>query len=326
MVTEVAPQLAADGRDGEAQEVGGLGGVVGTDRLDQAERGHLLEVLQREAAAAVATRDLAGDAQVEGDQLVLERPPALGPARLRSPPAARRRPVAVAPALCPAVVASPRPAPPGRSSTQPVPGRPATQAASPSAPQPLDRVSPKGWKPPPSACPGRVGVRPRHGVDARPSTPTADRCDEPGRGRSGGPARPPARGAARADGPAPRSRRRGAGRRLPAAPQAAGGPRAARRAGGARPAWPPLAASPPTAAASSTRSRLRRRSRSTARPSTRPCHGWPRPCTATPTRGTASSPRSRSRRSPTTSRPPSWRPDSSGRARARSISDRATRR
>jgi hypothetical protein len=59
----VALELAEDGRDGEAREGGLARRVEAVDRLQQAQRGDLDEVVERLAAALVAPRELASEWQ-----------------------------------------------------------------------------------------------------------------------------------------------------------------------------------------------------------------------------------------------------------------------
>ena len=75
VVAEVATHLAADGRDGVAQEVGRALGVEPADGLDQSEVGDLLEILDRDAARPVAASHVDSDLHVDLDHLVLEAAP-----------------------------------------------------------------------------------------------------------------------------------------------------------------------------------------------------------------------------------------------------------
>ena len=72
-VAEVALELAEDRRDGVAREGDVALGVEAVDRLDQAERRDLDEVLQRLLGALVATRELAGERQEALDQRLARR-------------------------------------------------------------------------------------------------------------------------------------------------------------------------------------------------------------------------------------------------------------
>ena len=63
LVAEVALELAEDGRDGEARERDGAARVEAVDRLDQAQRRDLDEVLQRLPGAGIAACELARERQ-----------------------------------------------------------------------------------------------------------------------------------------------------------------------------------------------------------------------------------------------------------------------
>ena len=95
LVAEVALELAQDRRHGERGERGLALRVEAVDRLQQAERGDLHEVVERLAAALVAPGELAGERQEALDQriargrvaavVVLDQQPAvLARARARS--------------------------------------------------------------------------------------------------------------------------------------------------------------------------------------------------------------------------------------------------
>ena len=71
-VAEPPPQLATDAGHDVAEEVGGQGGVVAADRLDQGEVGHLAQVVGVDASTVVAAGLLGGHHEVETDDLVLE--------------------------------------------------------------------------------------------------------------------------------------------------------------------------------------------------------------------------------------------------------------
>ena len=68
LVAEVALELAEDRRHGEGRERGLARRVEAVDRLEQAERGDLDEVVELLAAALVAPRELAGERQEALDQ------------------------------------------------------------------------------------------------------------------------------------------------------------------------------------------------------------------------------------------------------------------
>src|SRR4029450_8029720 len=72
-VTEPAPQLTRDGGYGEGHEVAAAVGVESVHRVDQAERGGLLEVPSRFAPPGEAPGDLSGERQVLDDQPISER-------------------------------------------------------------------------------------------------------------------------------------------------------------------------------------------------------------------------------------------------------------
>src|SRR5262249_38905956 len=63
LVAEVALELTEDRRDREARERGLAARVEAVDRLQQAERGDLLEVVELLAAPLVAARELARERQ-----------------------------------------------------------------------------------------------------------------------------------------------------------------------------------------------------------------------------------------------------------------------
>ena len=70
LVAEMALELADDGGDGVGLEGGAAAGVEAVDRLDQAERGHLEEVVDGLGAAAVAEGERTGQRQEGLDQLL----------------------------------------------------------------------------------------------------------------------------------------------------------------------------------------------------------------------------------------------------------------
>ena len=70
LVAEVALELAEDRRDGERRERGLARGVEAVDRLQQAERGDLDQVVELLAAALVAARELARQRQEALDELL----------------------------------------------------------------------------------------------------------------------------------------------------------------------------------------------------------------------------------------------------------------
>ena len=103
-VAEVALELAEDRRHGVARERDLARGVEAVDRLDQAERGDLDEVVERLVGALVAAGELAGErqealgellardgvARLQADEQLAILSLPLGPARRRSahvPPA-----------------------------------------------------------------------------------------------------------------------------------------------------------------------------------------------------------------------------------------------
>ena len=67
--------LAADRRHGEGEEVGAALGREPVDRVDQPDRRHLHEIVQRLAAAREPAGDVLGHRQVPGDQYVAHRLP-----------------------------------------------------------------------------------------------------------------------------------------------------------------------------------------------------------------------------------------------------------
>jgi hypothetical protein len=69
-ITEIALELAQDRRHGERREGGPSVGVVAVDRFDQAETGHLQQIVERLPGAAVAARQLAGQRQKAVDELL----------------------------------------------------------------------------------------------------------------------------------------------------------------------------------------------------------------------------------------------------------------
>ena len=73
LVAEVALELAEDRRDRERGERGLALRVEAVDRLQQAERGDLHEVVERLAAALVAAGELAGERQEALDERVARR-------------------------------------------------------------------------------------------------------------------------------------------------------------------------------------------------------------------------------------------------------------
>ena len=73
VVAEVPLDLTGDGGHGVGQEPGPLADLEPVDGLDQAEQGHLLEVVGVDATAAVAVGDGEGRAAVEQDDLVPQR-------------------------------------------------------------------------------------------------------------------------------------------------------------------------------------------------------------------------------------------------------------
>jgi hypothetical protein len=88
----VALELAEDRRDGERGEGGLALGVEAVDRLEQAERRHLDEVVERLAAALVASRELAGEGQEALDEgLAGRRVAALVELHQQTPVLARAR-------------------------------------------------------------------------------------------------------------------------------------------------------------------------------------------------------------------------------------------
>ena len=72
LVAEVAFELAQDGGDGEARELGAVAGFEAVDRFDQADRGDLDEVVERFVAVAVAAGQAPRERQVTLDQLVTQ--------------------------------------------------------------------------------------------------------------------------------------------------------------------------------------------------------------------------------------------------------------
>ena len=69
MVAEVALELSEDGRDGKAREGESALGVEALDRLEEAERGDLLEIVGV-GAAVIAASEVVGEGKKAGDECV----------------------------------------------------------------------------------------------------------------------------------------------------------------------------------------------------------------------------------------------------------------
>ena len=69
----MALELAQNGRHGERRERSRAGRIEAVDRLQQAERGHLDEVVERFVAARVAARELPRKGQEPVHQRLLRR-------------------------------------------------------------------------------------------------------------------------------------------------------------------------------------------------------------------------------------------------------------
>ena len=74
LVAEVALQLADDRRSGERRELEAAFGLEALDRLDEAERCDLDEVVERDAPVGEPPGEMLGETQVGLDQLVANGP------------------------------------------------------------------------------------------------------------------------------------------------------------------------------------------------------------------------------------------------------------
>ena len=101
LVAEVTLELAEDGRDGEARERGLAARVEAVDRLQQAERRDLDEVVERLAAALVAARELARERQEAlHERLARGGVAAMGALEQRAVGARPGRPAVVVAGIC----------------------------------------------------------------------------------------------------------------------------------------------------------------------------------------------------------------------------------
>ena len=73
LIAEMAPELAQYGRHGERRERCRAGWIEAVDRLQQAERGHLLEVFERFVAPRIAARELPRKGQEPVHERLLRR-------------------------------------------------------------------------------------------------------------------------------------------------------------------------------------------------------------------------------------------------------------
>ena len=96
LVAEVALQLADDGPGGEGSEVDPTCGIKAVDGLHECDRRHLHQVVQRLSPMEEASRQLMGQPQIRGDQLLTRDRIEGGTVRFD----VRRRPGIVFPAVC----------------------------------------------------------------------------------------------------------------------------------------------------------------------------------------------------------------------------------